>query len=149
MANPPPKPELLYEERTAMATKAEHERRLKLARSVVRDARELLTSSSGVKLAFDYELLRLYAENRISHSPALLLLIAIVGFAATLWTGDYYALVSIPLTHGHPRDERLGLPEISQAPINRWSCAVIGHCSRRSISCLASPGCSTSIFLSI
>ena len=98
MANPTPAPELLYEERTAMATKAEHERRLKLARSVVRDARELLTSSSGVKLAFDHELLRLYAENRISHSPALLLLIAIVGFAATLWTGDYYALASVPLT---------------------------------------------------
>jgi two-component system cell cycle sensor histidine kinase PleC len=96
MANPSSAPELLYEERTAVATKAEHERRLKLARSV-RDVRDLLTSSSGVKPAFDYELLRLYAENRISHSPALLLLIAIIGFAATLWTGDYFAVMSIPL----------------------------------------------------
>ena len=96
MTNPSSAPELLYEERAAVATKAEHERRLKLARSV-RDVRDLLTSSSGVKPAFDYELLRLYAENRISHSSALLLLIAIVGFAATLWTGDYIAVISIPL----------------------------------------------------
>jgi two-component system cell cycle sensor histidine kinase PleC len=84
------------DERTAAATKAAHERKLKLARSV-REMRDQLTSTSGVKPAFDYELLKLYAENRIAHSPALLLLITIVGFAASLWTGETYAIVSIPL----------------------------------------------------
>jgi len=89
-------PDRAQEERAAQATRAAHERRLKLARSV-RDVRDQLTSTSGVKPAFDYELLRLYAENRISHSPALLLLITIVGFAASLWTGERWAILSIPL----------------------------------------------------
>ncbi|HMN51309.1 MAG TPA: sensor histidine kinase, partial [Xanthobacteraceae bacterium] len=55
------------DEQAADAARAAHERRLRLNRSV-RDARDVLTSTSGVKPAFDYELLRLYAEHRIGAS---------------------------------------------------------------------------------
>jgi len=45
----------------------------------VRWARDKLTSTSGTP-AFDYELLRQFAQNRLSASLAILLLVATVGF---------------------------------------------------------------------
>src|SRR5436853_2522167 len=51
----------------------------------VREARDRLTSSTGTRPAFDYELLRLFAQNRISASLAVMLLVATVGFLSGLW----------------------------------------------------------------
>lgn len=60
------------------------ERRRSVLRAV-RDQRERLTSTSGTRPAFDYELLLTFAQNRISAAYALPLLIAIVSAAALLW----------------------------------------------------------------
>jgi two-component system, cell cycle sensor histidine kinase PleC len=57
----------------------------RLAAQYVRDARDRLTSSSGTRPAFDYELLRQYAQNRLSASLVMLLLVATVGFLSSLW----------------------------------------------------------------
>jgi two-component system, cell cycle sensor histidine kinase PleC len=58
----------------------------------VREARDRLTSTTGTRPAFDYELLRQFAENRQSASLAILLLIATVGLLSSLWTGIMLAL---------------------------------------------------------
>jgi two-component system, cell cycle sensor histidine kinase PleC len=58
----------------------------RLAAQYVRDARDRLTSSSGTRPAFDYELLRQYAQNRQSASLVILLLVATIGFLSSLWT---------------------------------------------------------------
>ena len=62
--------------------RAEHRR---VVRSVVREQRERLASSSGTRPAFDQELLLTYARNRIEARYAFPLLILIVGAAALLW----------------------------------------------------------------
>jgi two-component system cell cycle sensor histidine kinase PleC len=62
--------------------RAEHRR--SVAR-VVRSERERLTSLSGTRPAFDYELLLTYTRNRLSAAYALPLLIAIVAATATTW----------------------------------------------------------------
>ena len=59
----------------------------RLAAQYVREARDRLTSSSGTRPAFDYELLRQYAQNRLSASLVILLLVGTVGFLSSLWTG--------------------------------------------------------------
>src|SRR5918912_2561760 len=56
----------------------------------VRWARDKLTSTSGTP-AFDYQLLRQFAQNRLSASLAIWLLIATVGFLSGLWTGPVLA----------------------------------------------------------
>src|SRR6202165_5529000 len=53
----------------------------------VRAARDRLTSTTGTRPAFDYELLRLFAQNRLSASLVILLLVGTVGFLSSLWTG--------------------------------------------------------------
>lgn len=80
------------DEYAADAARAAHERRLRLTRSV-REARETLTSGSGIRPALDYELLRVYAEHRIAASLALFLLIALVGLSSVIWTGAYSAIL--------------------------------------------------------
>jgi two-component system cell cycle sensor histidine kinase PleC len=59
----------------------------RLAAQYVREARDRLTSSSGTRPAFDYELLRQYAQNRLSASLVMLLLVGTIGFLSSLWTG--------------------------------------------------------------
>ncbi len=59
----------------------------------VREARDRLTSTTGTRPAFDYELLRQYAQNRISASLVVLLLVGTVGFLSSLWTGAVTAAV--------------------------------------------------------
>jgi two-component system cell cycle sensor histidine kinase PleC len=59
----------------------------RLAAQYVRDARDRLISSSGTRPAFDYELMRQYAQNRLSASLVILLLVATVGFISSLWVG--------------------------------------------------------------
>ncbi len=63
----------------------------RLSAQYVRDARDRLISSSGTRPAFDYELLRLYAQNRLSASFVILLLVATVGFLSSLWNGAVQA----------------------------------------------------------
>src|SRR3954469_20796335 len=60
--------------------------RRRYATKRVRWVRDKLTSTSGTP-AFDYELLRQFAQNRQSASLAILLLVATVGFLSSLWTG--------------------------------------------------------------
>jgi two-component system cell cycle sensor histidine kinase PleC len=62
--------------------RAEHRRSVARA---VRAERERLTSSSGTRHAFDYELLLTFARNRLSAAYAMPILIAIVAVTATLW----------------------------------------------------------------
>jgi two-component system, cell cycle sensor histidine kinase PleC len=59
----------------------------RLASQRVREARDRLTSTSGTRPMFDYELLRQFAQNRISASPVILLLIVTIGILSGLWTG--------------------------------------------------------------
>jgi len=59
----------------------------RLAAQYVREARDRLTSSTGTRPAFDHELLRQYAQNRISASLVILLLVATVGLMSGIWSG--------------------------------------------------------------
>src|ERR1700722_18419407 len=59
----------------------------RLASQHVREARDRLTSTSGTRPVFDHELLRQFAQNRISASPVILLLIVTIGALSGLWTG--------------------------------------------------------------
>jgi two-component system cell cycle sensor histidine kinase PleC len=69
----------------------------RLATRHVREARDRLTSTSGTRPVFDYELLRQFAQNRLSGSLVILLLIVTIGLLSSLWTG---ALISGVWTGG-------------------------------------------------
>src|SRR5581483_2850747 len=69
----------------AAAASSPAQRRLAFAH--VREARDRLTSTSGTRPVFDYELLRQFAQNRVSASPVILLLIVSIGGLSGLWTG--------------------------------------------------------------
>src|SRR6478752_2805793 len=74
----------------------------RLATQHVREARDRLTSSGKTKPAFEYELLRQYAQNRISASFVILLLVATVGFMSNVWSGALAAgtwTVAVLVTH--------------------------------------------------
>jgi two-component system cell cycle sensor histidine kinase PleC len=58
----------------------------RLATQHVREARDRLTSTSGTRPVFDYELLRQFAQNRLSGSLVILLLIVTIGLLSCLWT---------------------------------------------------------------
>jgi two-component system cell cycle sensor histidine kinase PleC len=60
--------------------------RRRLAAQHVREARDRLTSTSGTRPVFDYELLRQFAPNRLSASPVILLLVVTIGLLSSLWT---------------------------------------------------------------
>src|SRR5256885_952837 len=62
-------------------------KRRRMAAQRVREARDRLTSTTGTRPAFDYELLRQFAQNRLSASLVILLLVGTVGFLSSLWTG--------------------------------------------------------------
>jgi two-component system, cell cycle sensor histidine kinase PleC len=66
-------------------------KRRRLAAQRVREARERLTSTTGTSVAFDYELLRQFAENRLSASLVVVLLIGTVGFLSSIWIGAVMA----------------------------------------------------------
>ena len=57
----------------------------------VREARDRLTSSSGTKPAFDYELLRQYAQNRLSGALGVILLATAIGLISTYWASASWA----------------------------------------------------------
>jgi two-component system, cell cycle sensor histidine kinase PleC len=66
---------------------ASTKQRRRIASQRVREARDRLTSTTGTRPAFDYELLRQYAQNRLSASLVILLLVGTIGFLSSLWTG--------------------------------------------------------------
>src|SRR5262245_29720924 len=70
----------------ASSEETSHQRR-RAAVQRVREARDRLTSSTGTRPAFDYELLRLFAQNRLSASLVILLLVGTIGFLSSIWTG--------------------------------------------------------------
>src|SRR5262245_10619912 len=65
----------------------------RLAAQRVREARDRLTSTTGTRPAFDRELLRQYAQNRLSASLVILLLVGSVGFLSGLWAGALTAAI--------------------------------------------------------
>src|SRR5437016_12888713 len=66
-------------------------KRRRAAAQHVREARDRLTSTTGTRPAFDYELLRQFAQNRLSALLVILLLVGTVGFLSSLWTGPVTA----------------------------------------------------------
>src|ERR1700752_4890159 len=62
-------------------------KRRRAAAQQVREARDRLTSTTGTRPLFDYELLRLFAQNRLSASLVILLLIGAVGLLSGFWIG--------------------------------------------------------------
>ncbi len=66
------------------ASRERADRRRTVLRTV-RETRERLTSASGTRPAFDYELALTYARNRLSAGYAVPLLVAIVAAASLLW----------------------------------------------------------------
>ena len=77
-------------------------KRRRVATQRVRDARDRLTSASGTRPVFDYELLRMFAQNRLAASLVILLLVCSVGFLSSIWTGGISAGVwtaSVLLIH--------------------------------------------------
>src|SRR3954471_5571310 len=66
---------------------ASMKQRRRLASQQVRHARDRLTSTTGTRPAFDYELLRQFAQNRLSASLVILLLVGTVGALSSIWIG--------------------------------------------------------------
>src|SRR5262249_12453139 len=71
----------------ASAADGSSAKRRRAAAQQVREARDRLISTTGTRPAFDYQLLRQFAQNRLSASLVILLLVGTVGFLASLWTG--------------------------------------------------------------
>src|ERR1700735_1581413 len=75
------------EQRDLAAPAAASSTKRRQASQHVRGARDRLTSTSGTRPVFDYELLRQFTQNRISASPVILLLVVTIGALSGLWTG--------------------------------------------------------------
>src|SRR6516162_1112677 len=83
MSAPAEKPEVVQlPAEPPAAASASHRR---AAQQRVREARDRLTSSSGTRPAFDQELLRQYAQTRLSASYVVMLLVVATGFLFGVW----------------------------------------------------------------
>ena len=91
----------------------------RLAAQHVREARDRLTSTSGTRPAFDYELLRQFAQNRLSASLVILLLVATIGFLSSLWTGAVDRRRLDRRGAGHPRRHHHQVPAIPRRAAER------------------------------
>ena len=83
MSKPADKPEVVQLPTEALNTAPVNNRRLAAQR--VREARDRLTSTSGTRPAFDNELLRQYAQTRISASYVVMLLVVATGLLFGFW----------------------------------------------------------------
>src|ERR1044072_9311859 len=83
MSNPAEKPEVVQVPAEAPVAAPANTRRVEAQR--VREARDRLTSSSGTRPAFDTELLRQYAQTRISASFVVMLLVVATGVLFGFW----------------------------------------------------------------
>jgi two-component system cell cycle sensor histidine kinase PleC len=66
-------------------------KRRRVATQRVREARDRLTSTSGTRPAFDSELLRQFAQNRLSGSLVIVMLVCAIGFLSSFWSGAVFA----------------------------------------------------------
>src|SRR5437588_10549640 len=83
MSNPAEQPEVVQLPAEAPLTSPVNTRRVAAQR--VREARDRLTSSSGTRPAFDSELLRQYAQTRVSASYVVMLLVVATGILFGFW----------------------------------------------------------------
>ena len=116
----------------------------RLAAQHVREARDRLTSTTGTRPAFDYELLRQFAQNRLSASLVILLLVGTVGFLSSLWTGAVTAgawTAAVLVIHAVIVTKcRQFLAE----PLDQRQDLRAGGCASSCSTCsTASPGCSS------
>ena len=77
----------MSETQEAASPAAAHSAQRRLSSQRMREARDQLTSMSGTPAVFDYELLRTFAQNRVSAAPVILLLVVMIGVLSGLWTG--------------------------------------------------------------
>src|SRR6185436_20527450 len=84
MSNPAEKPEVVQLPAEPPVAAPVNTRRAAAQR--VREARDRLTSTSGTRPAFDTELLRQYAQTRMSASYVVMLLVVATGILFGLWT---------------------------------------------------------------
>src|SRR4051812_38940887 len=83
MSNPADKPEIVQLPQEGPVAAPARSRRAAAQR--VREARDRLTSTSGTRPAFDRELLRQYAQTRLSASFVVMLLVVATGLLFGLW----------------------------------------------------------------
>src|SRR6202045_3677997 len=83
MSNPADKPEVVQLPPEPPVAAPASNRRAPAQR--VREARDRLTSTSGTRPAFDRELLRQYAQTRISASYVVMLLVVAIGVLFGVW----------------------------------------------------------------
>src|SRR3954454_16284861 len=83
MSNPAEKPEVVQLPAETPIAAPVNSRRAAAQR--VREARDRLTSTSGTRPAFDTELLRQYAQTRVSASYVVMLLVVATGLLFGLW----------------------------------------------------------------
>ncbi len=88
MSDPLERPEVIEVSSDSAAPPA---MRRRTAAQRVREARDRITSTSGTRPAFDHELLRQYAQTRISASLVIMLLAAANGLLFSLWIEPYNA----------------------------------------------------------
>src|ERR1700676_762400 len=83
MSDPAEKPEVV--QLPVESPVASPARNRRAAAQRVREARDRLTSTSGTRPAFDRELLRQYAQTRLSASLVVMLLVVATGLLFSLW----------------------------------------------------------------
>src|SRR5205814_5287156 len=83
MSEPTERPEVV--QLPAAPPKAAPAGRRRVAAQRVREARDRLTSTSGTRPAFDRELLRQYAQTRVSASYVVMLLVVATGLLFGFW----------------------------------------------------------------
>ena len=120
-------------------------KRRRLTAQRVREARDRLTSTTGTRPAFDYELLRQFAQNRLSASLVILLLVGTVGFLSSLWIGAVAAGVWTVRGAGDPRRSSITKCRqfLAEAARQRRTSRLAACASSCSTCSSASPGCST------
>src|SRR5438309_10145662 len=89
MTKPADKPEVVQLPAEAPIAAPASSRRAAAQR--VREARDRLTSSSGTRPAFDTELLRQYAQTRLSASYVVMLLVVATGLLFGFWMQPFSA----------------------------------------------------------
>src|SRR5665213_4156694 len=89
MSKPADKPEVVQLPAEAPTAPPANTRRAAAQR--VREARDRLTSTSGTRPAFDRELLRQYAQTRISASYVVMLLVVATGLLFGFWMQPFSA----------------------------------------------------------
>ena len=82
------------------------------SQKAVEDARQRLTSSSGTRSAFDFELIDEYANSRLSSVLAVPALVLILAVFASLWVSPFAAAGWAALVIAHQLGRRPALPAL-------------------------------------